>query len=77
MIANGFLETNATSTLITFKNSLDWLSGDSDLVATAAKIQADPPLVYDDLSKLTFAENETEEQLKKRDEEMKAARKKG
>ncbi len=75
-IAGGFLETNATSTLITFKNSLDWLSGDSDLVATAAKIQADPPLVYEDLSKLTFTGDETDDQLKKRDEDMKAARKK-
>jgi hypothetical protein len=64
-----------TYTILAFKNSLDWLTGDVDLLAVSAKILSEPTLVYGEVNKPKFDENETEEQLKKRDEEMKLARK--
>ncbi len=64
-----------TGTILAFKNTLDWLSGDTDLLAVSAKILSEPSLVYGDVSKPKFDENETDEQLKKRDDEMKQARK--
>jgi hypothetical protein len=63
------------TTILAFKNMLDWLTGDVDLLAVSAKILSEPGLVYGDVNKPKFDENETDEQLKKRDEEMKAARK--
>jgi hypothetical protein len=64
-----------TYTILAFKNALDWLTGDVDLLAVSAKILSEPTLVYGEVNKPKFDENETEEQLKKRDEEMKLARK--
>jgi len=47
-----------------------------DLLAVSAKrSSASPASFYGDVNKPKFDENETEEQLKKHDEEMKAARK--
>jgi len=63
------------TTILAFKNLLDWLTGDTDLLAVSAKILSEPGLVYGDVNKPKFDENETDEQLKKRDEDMKAARK--
>lgn len=63
------------TSILAFKNMLDWLTGDIDLLAVSAKILSEPGLVYGDVNKPKFDENETEEQLKKHDEEMKAARK--
>jgi ABC-type uncharacterized transport system involved in gliding motility auxiliary subunit len=63
------------TSILAFKNMLDWLTGDIDLLAVSAKILSEPSLVYGDVNKPKFDENETDEQLKKRDEEMKAARK--
>jgi hypothetical protein len=62
------------SAILALKNTLDWLSGDTDLLAVSAKILSEPGLVYGDVSKPTFSE-ESEEQLKKRDDDMKAAKK--
>jgi hypothetical protein len=56
-----------------FKNTLDWLSGDTDLLAVSAKLLSDPNLVYGDRIKVT--PDETEEQLRKQEDELKAARK--
>lgn len=63
------------TTILAFKNMLDWLTGDVDLLAVSAKILSEPGLVYGDVNKPKFDENETDEQLKKHDDEMKAARK--
>lgn len=60
--------------ILAFKNMLDWLSGDQDLLAVSAKILNEPGLVYGDLNKPKYDE-ESDEQLKKRDEENKAAMK--
>jgi hypothetical protein len=56
-----------------FKNTLDWLTGDTDLLAVSAKILSDPALAYGDKLKLT--PEMTEEQIKKELEGLKEKRK--
>jgi ABC-type uncharacterized transport system involved in gliding motility auxiliary subunit len=74
-LAQPYAQQALTGTILSFKNTLDWLTGDTDLLAVSAKILSEPGLVYGDVSKPKFDENETEDQLKKRDAEMKEARK--
>ena len=50
------------------------MSGDTDLLAVSAKILSEPGLVYGDVSKPQFGDD-SDEALKKRDEEMRAAKK--
>ena len=64
-----------TQTILAFKNTLDWVCGDTDLLAVSAKIIQDPNLVYGDVSKPSFGDNESDDQLRKREEDMKQARK--
>ena len=74
-LAGPYAQQALTETILAFKNTLDWLTGDTDLLAVSAKILSEPGLVYGDVSKPKFDENETDEQVKKHDEDMKAARK--
>jgi hypothetical protein len=73
-LAGPYAQQALTSTILAFKNTLDYLTGDTDLLAVSAKILNEPSLVYGDVSKPTFTE-ESDDQLKKRDEEMRAAKK--
>ena len=76
-VAMGYAEIalqNPPNTLLAFKNMLDWLSGDSDLNASASKLQGDPPLRYDSVSKMSM-EEQSEEQIRKEQDEMLAKRK--
>ncbi len=57
------------------KNTMDWLTGDTDLLAVSAKLLSEPGLVYGDVRKPNFDENETDEDVKKQDQEMRDARK--
>jgi hypothetical protein len=63
-----------TNTIIVFKNMLDWVTGDVDLLAASAKILQEPGLAYGDVSKMDSDEL-TEEQVKKAEENMKKERK--
>ncbi|HEY2513657.1 MAG TPA: Gldg family protein [Polyangiaceae bacterium] len=74
-LAGPYAQQALTQTILAFKNTLDWISGDTDLLAVSAKILQDPNLVYGDVSKPNFSDNDSDEQLKKRDDEMKQARK--
>ena len=74
-LAQAYLsKTVLTAMIISFKDTLDWLTGDTDLLAASAKILQEPNLVYD-VGKPKFDPNETEEQLKKQLEELRNARK--
>ena len=64
-----------TTTIISFKNTLDWMAGDSDLVAASAKLLSDSPLTYSNLSKPKFKDKEDPAESKKKDEEYRTARK--
>jgi ABC-type uncharacterized transport system involved in gliding motility auxiliary subunit len=76
MIAGPYAQQFITGTILVFKNTLDWLIGDTDLLAVSAKILSDPNLVYADLSevkKLTL--DESEDEIRKREQDIKDARK--
>jgi ABC-type uncharacterized transport system involved in gliding motility auxiliary subunit len=73
MLAGPYAQQFITSSILVFKNTLDWLSGDTDLLAVSAKLLSDPNLVYGDKLKITA--DESEEQIRKSEEDMKAARK--
>ncbi|MBV9949276.1 MAG: Gldg family protein, partial [Myxococcales bacterium] len=75
MLAGPYAQQFITGTILVFKNTLDWLIGDTDLLAVSAKILSDPNLVYGDLSKVKITPDESEEQIRKQEEELKEGRK--
>ena len=72
-LAGPYTQQFVTGSILVFKNTLDWLSGDMDLLAVSAKLLSDPNLVYGDKIKVT--PDESEEQLRKQEDDLKAARK--
>jgi ABC-type uncharacterized transport system involved in gliding motility auxiliary subunit len=64
-----------TSTILSLKNTLDWMAGDSDLVAASAKLIGDPNLTYSNVSKPKFKEGDDEAESKRKDEEYRSSRK--
>ncbi len=64
-----------TSTILSLKNTLDWMAGDSDLVAASAKLIGDPNLTYSNIAKPKFKAGDDEAEAKKKDEEYRTARK--
>jgi len=63
-----------TQAIMAFKNTLDWMCGDSDLIATSAKILGDPNLTYVYGGSSTLTEESTEEDIKAEAERIKTAR---
>jgi ABC-type uncharacterized transport system involved in gliding motility auxiliary subunit len=74
-LAQPYAQQALTQTILAFKNTLDWISGDTDLLAVSAKILQDPNLVYGDVSKPSFGDNDSDDQIRKHEEDMKQARK--
>jgi len=64
-----------TSTILTFKNTLDWMAGDADLLAASAKLIGVPSLTYASVSKPKFKAEDDDAEIKRKDEEYKATRK--
>lgn len=64
-----------TSTILSLKNTLDWMSGDSDLVAASAKLVGEANLTYSSVTKPKFKAEDNEEEIKKKDDEYRTARK--
>jgi gliding motility-associatede transport system auxiliary component len=75
MIAGPYAQKYLTGTILSFKNTLDWMSGDSDLIAASAKILQEPNLSYADISPPKIDASDDENSLKKKDEEYRNARK--
>ncbi len=73
-LAMPYAQAILTNTILVLKNTLDWVTGDVDLLAASAKILQEPSLAYGDVSKPNFEEL-TEEQAKKQDDSMRAERK--
>ena len=74
MIAQPYAQRYLTNTILAVKNTLDWMSGDTDLLAASAKILQEPNLTYADIDppKITAADDEAS--IKKKDEEYRVAR---
>ncbi len=64
-----------TSTILSFKNTLDWMAGDSDLIAASAKLIGEPNLTYTSVAKPKIKDAADEAELKRKDEEYRTARK--
>jgi hypothetical protein len=65
-----------TNTILAFKNMLDWMSGDTDLIAASAKILGEPNLTYADIQRPNISSATDEASLKQAVEEVKNQRKK-
>lgn len=74
MIAGQYANRYLTNTILSMKNTLDWVSGDADLLAASAKLISDPNLTYRDIAKPKIAAEDDEAAIRKKDEEYKAAR---
>jgi ABC-type uncharacterized transport system involved in gliding motility auxiliary subunit len=74
MIAGQYANRYLTNTILSVKNTLDWISGDTDLLATSAKLISDPNLTYRDVAKPKIAAEDDEAAIRKKDEDYKAAR---
>jgi hypothetical protein len=75
MIAGPYAQKCLTGTILSFKNTLDWMSGDSDLIAASAKLLSEANLTYGDVSRPKIEANDDDNSIKKKDEEYRAARK--
>lgn len=73
MLAGPYAQQFITGAILVFKNTLDWLTGDTDLLAVSAKILSDPSLTYG--SKLKLTPEMSEDDIKKELEKLKEARK--
>jgi hypothetical protein len=75
-IAQVYAQANyVTNAILSFKNLLDWVSNDTDLIATSAKLMGEPTLTYGDVAKPNFDPAKDDEKTRlKRSEEWRAAR---
>jgi hypothetical protein len=64
-----------TNTILSFKNTLDWMAGDTDLLAASAKLVGNPNLTYASVKKPKFKAEDDEAEIKRKDEEYKLSRK--
>src|SRR6478609_3652153 len=52
-----------TNTIIAFKNTLDWMAGDADLVGSSAKLLSEPSLTYSSVTKPKFKAEDNEDEM--------------
>ncbi len=75
MMAGPYAQKYLTATILSLKNTLDWMSGDTDLIAASAKILGEPNLTYSSISKPKFKAEDSEEEMRRKDEEYRRKRK--
>ncbi|HRI68605.1 MAG TPA: hypothetical protein PK156_30465, partial [Polyangium sp.] len=63
-----------TATILAFKNTLDWMGGDSDLIAASAKLLQEPNLTYSDIRKPKQEAGDDEAARAKKTEEYRLER---
>ncbi len=73
-IAMPYARQYLTSTILAFKNLLDWMSGDQDLLAVSAKLIGDPNLSYTDVPKPKITPEDSDEAAAKKLEDYKQGR---
>jgi ABC-type uncharacterized transport system involved in gliding motility auxiliary subunit len=72
-LAMPYAQQIVTNMILIAKNTLDWVTGDVDLLAASAKILQEPSLAYGDVTKPNFEEL-TDDQAKQQEDKMKQAR---
>ncbi len=73
-ISQPYAQKYLTATILVFKNTLDWMSGDSDLIASSAKILGEPNLTYSDIQAPSLPATADENAIKAEIEKVKEAR---
>jgi len=73
-IAQPYAERYLMNTIVSVKNTLDWMTGDSDLIEASAKIIGDANLTYSSLGKLNMPADADEATMKRLDEDYRAKR---
>lgn len=75
MLSQMYAQKYLTATILVFKNTLDWASNDSTLLAASAKLLGDTNLTYSDIRKPAAEASQDPAALQKQMEEIKAQRK--
>jgi ABC-type uncharacterized transport system involved in gliding motility auxiliary subunit len=73
-VAGPYAQRYLTNTLLAVKNTMDWISGDQDLLAISAKIIGEPNLKYSSIKPENIPVDATDEDLKKIEEGYKQNR---
>jgi len=76
MLSQPYAQRYLTNTILALKNTLDWMAGDSTLLAASAKLLSDPNLTYSDLEAPKQDATEDEAAFAKKAEEYRGERKK-
>ena len=76
MLSQPYAQKYLTNTILALKNTLDWMAGDSTLLAASAKLLSDTNLTYSDLEKPKEEPTDDEAALAKKADEYRAERKK-
>ncbi len=74
MLAGPYAQRFLTATILALKNTLDWMGGDSDLIAASAKLLGEPNLSYSDIDKPKAGEADDEAAMAKKMEDYKQER---
>ena len=74
-VAQGYAGRYLEPMILSVKNTLDWLTGDTDLLATSAKITGPPNLKYNSIEPPQISAEDTEDTIAKKDEEYRDRRK--
>jgi ABC-type uncharacterized transport system involved in gliding motility auxiliary subunit len=75
MFAGPYAQSYLTNTILSLKNTLDWISGDTDLLAASAKIIGFSNLTYADIDPPKISATESAEEVRKLEEDYRQARK--
>lgn len=73
-IAGPYAQRYLSNMILSVKNTLDWMTGDSDLLAISAKIIAEPNLKYASIEAPEIPVDATEDQLRKIEDDLKGQR---
>lgn len=73
-VAQPYAERYLMNTIVSVKNTLDWMTGDSDLIEASAKIIGDANLTYSSLGKVNVPADADEATIKRLDEDYRAKR---
>lgn len=74
-ISQPYAQKYLTGTILALKNTLDWMSGDTDLIAASAKIIGETNLTYADINKPSQEPTDDEATITRKNEEYKTERK--
>lgn len=73
-IAGPYAQRYLTNIILSLKNTLDWMTGDSDLLAISAKIIAEPNLKYSSIEAPEIPVDATDADLAKLEQELRGQR---